>query len=428
MISHEPTVPLAPRAGWRGLVLICGLWVGGASAARAGDVDAAVFDRVWTLVRDHFYDRELHGVDWEAMREHYRPLYLAAEEPGAGREVLQKMLAELKASHTSVLETPVYRSMMAELQNDPAPTFGLLLEESLPGRLFVRSMFEGGPAAVAGCRLGERVVAVNGTEPMSSVAVVDAGFDPALPGPRLFSIVARTSGSRVRLTLQSDPCGERTREVELVAESMTGVDATRRGARVVSHDGVRIGVVHVWYCQEGAVDAVREALTGKLADCDALILDLRGRGGMTDVAAGLLDLFRGAKKRMVGPARQPPLWNKPVVALIDGRTRSAKELMAYRLRKARLATLVGERTEGAVLGAVFHALPDGAFLELASTDVPIDGDRLEGVGVEPDVPVDFPVAYANGVDSIFERGKQLAAERVNERRRHKAPAGAKGPL
>ncbi|MBL8767529.1 MAG: hypothetical protein JNL94_09205 [Planctomycetes bacterium] len=410
--------------GWLALVLAVGL----GSPARAAEADVAVFDRVWTVVRDHFYDRELHGVDWDAMREHYRPRYESAVGADERRAVLQRLLSELRASHTSVLEQPVYRSMMAELNNEPLPTFGVLLEESLPGRLFVRSMFEGGPAAVAGCSIGDRVVRVNGVDAVTSPFVVDAGFDPALPGPRLYSIPARAAGSRVRLTLQSDPAGERVREVELVAEAMTGVDATRRGARVVERDGVRVGVVHVWYCQRGVVDAVREALTGPLADCDALVLDLRGRGGMSDVAAALVDLFRGEKRRVVGTARHPPLWRKPVIALIDGRTRSAKELMAFRLRAANLATLVGERTEGAVLGAAFFALQDGAYLELASVDVPIDGERLEGVGVEPDVAVDFPVAYANGADPILERGLELASASVVTRRRHRAPLGAKGPL
>lgn len=414
----------AVRSGW----LAVALWVGLGAFARAGEADVAVFDRVWTLVRNHFYDRELHGVDWDAMRDHYRPRYVAAPDARSSRAVLQDLLAELKASHTSVLERSVYQSMMAELQNEPKPTFGLLLEESLPGRLFVRSMFEGGPAAVAGCVVGDRVVLVNGVDPMASPLVVDAGFDPALPGPRLFAIPATAVGSRVRLSLQADPAGDDVREVELVGEAMTGVDATRRGVRVIEQSGVRIGVVHVWYCQEGAVDAVREALTGPLAECDALVLDLRGRGGMTDVAAGLLDLFRGKTRRAFGPARHAPLWNKPVIALIDGRTRSAKELMAFRLRKARLATLVGERTEGAVLGAAFHALPDGAYLELASVDVPIDGERLEGIGVEPDVPVDFPVAYARGVDPIQERGVELAVAQVKARRAHRAPTGAKGPI
>lgn len=415
------------RGGW----LAVALWIGGAApgqVSQAGEADIAVFDRVWALVRDQFYDRELHGVDWEAMRAHYRPLYLASAEPSSSRAILQKLLAELGASHTSVLERPVYQSTMAELQNEPRPTFGVLLEESLPGRLFVRSMFEGGPAASAGCRIGDRVLRVNGVDPLRSPMIVDAGFDPALPGPRLFSIVARAAGSRVALTLQSDPAGEHVREVELVGEAMTGVDATRRGVRVVERDGIRVGVVHVWYCQLGVVEAVREALTGPLADCDALVLDLRGRGGMSDVAAKLLDLFRGKTRRMIGPAREPPLWKKPVIALIDARTRSAKELMAYRLRKGRLATLVGERTEGAVLGAMFHPLPDGAYLEIATVAVPIDGESLEGVGVEPDIAVDFPVAYANDADPIFERGWNLAVDEVKTRRRHRVQVGAKGPL
>ena len=33
-----------------------------------------VFDEGWRLLRDNFYDEKMHGVDWNAVRAHYRPL------------------------------------------------------------------------------------------------------------------------------------------------------------------------------------------------------------------------------------------------------------------------------------------------------------------------------------------------------------------
>jgi carboxyl-terminal processing protease len=116
-------------------------------------------------------------------------------------------------------------------------------------------------------------------------------------------------------------------------------------------------------------------------------------------------------------------WDKPLVVLIDGRTRSAKEVFAHAIRSRRLGWLVGERTEGAVLGAAFHPLPDGSVLELPAMEVPVPGARLEGVGVAPHVRASCPLPYASGADPIFEAGCAVAIRAVRDGRRAPAVVG-----
>ncbi|MFG0317580.1 MAG: S41 family peptidase [Planctomycetota bacterium JB042] len=388
--------------------------------ATAAEEDAALFDAVWETVAESFYDSGLHGVDWPALRRIYRPLVLEADGEDEVRALLLEMLAELRASHTTILDESVHRAMMRELLDRPGPTFGTVLEESLPGRLFVRATYEGGPASEVGLVLGDRVVTIDGVPALESPALVDAGYDPGLPGPRLFFLDA-SGHDALRLTIQSTPDADDRRDVVVRTESMTAVDAARRSVRVVERDGVRVGTLHLWFCSRGVTDVLREAVRGPLADCDVLVLDVRGRGGFADVVGELLDVFRGEGgivRRLRGRGRRPPEWDKPLVVLTDDRSRSAKELFAYRVRESGLGRLVGQRTEGAVLGAMFHRLPDGSVLELAGLAVPIDGVVLEGNGVPPHHEVDFVVPYAGGVDPIFEKGCEVAVELVaGERRR-----------
>ncbi|MEA2601583.1 MAG: carboxyl-terminal processing protease [Acidobacteriota bacterium] len=54
-------------------------------------------------------------------------------------------------------------------------------------------------------------------------------------------------------------------------------------------------------------------------------------------------------------------------------------------------------------------LTDGSLLFLAVEDVRIDGERLEGVGVQPDVAVPAPLPYADGADPQLERALDVAA-------------------
>ena len=89
--------------------------------------------------------------------------------------------------------------------------------------------------------------------------------------------------------------------------------------------------------------------------------------------------FRGE-----APQTFRPHWNRPVVMVVDGRSRSGKELLAYAFKKQRLGPLVGSRTAGAVSAGGVYLLPDGCALYLARASVKVDGEVLEGVGVSPD--------------------------------------------
>ena len=103
-----------------------------------------------------------------------------------------------------------------------------------------------------------------------------------------------------------------------------------------------------------------------------LIRDLRKHGGVTGVAVPREPHFAG-----------------PVYLLVDGRTSSASEPLAHALKVAKRATVIGERTAGAMLTALPHALGDGWVVTIPQADfITADGRRLEGAGVEPDVKTD----------------------------------------
>jgi carboxyl-terminal processing protease len=102
------------------------------------------------------------------------------------------------------------------------------------------------------------------------------------------------------------------------------------------------------------------------------------------------------------PTTVEAAWHKPVVMLIDSGTRSGKELLAYAFKKHKVGVLVGERTAGAVLGGSPRPLSDGSLLLIAVTDVRVDGEKLEGVGVSPDIEVRRDLPYSAGKDPQIE--------------------------
>jgi hypothetical protein len=82
----------------------------------------------------------------------------------------------------------------------------------------------------------------------------------------------------------------------------------------------------------------------------------------------------------------PTQFTGEVFVVTDRRTGSASEPLAHLLKATRRATLVGERTGGAMLLALPYPLTDGFVVTVPKADYYAgDGTRLEGRGVEPDL-------------------------------------------
>ena len=69
-------------------------------SARSAQQDTQVFDEAWRIVRDKFYDRNLKGLDWEAVGNRHRADYENAKTDAERSAAINAMLAELGASHT----------------------------------------------------------------------------------------------------------------------------------------------------------------------------------------------------------------------------------------------------------------------------------------------------------------------------------------
>ena len=60
---------------------------------------AQIFDEVWRRYRDFFYVENLHGYDWEALRDRYRPLLEHVAHRSDLNYVIGEMIGELNVGH-----------------------------------------------------------------------------------------------------------------------------------------------------------------------------------------------------------------------------------------------------------------------------------------------------------------------------------------
>ncbi|MDW9528837.1 PDZ domain-containing protein [Sinorhizobium meliloti] len=366
-----------------------------------------IFDRVVTLVADNFHDPSALDGFGAAVRQELDggdPLNAKSTEPRVDAAI-ERILASLDASHTArftqdsiayyeladIFRYAIRHDMKRLFPPDGRASYagvGMVtrMENGLP---FVSDVYDGSPADKAGIRVGDEVLSVDGA-----------------PYREIESFRGRT-GQKVEIRLRRNAGAQpftTSVAVERLRPLPTFEKAIENSVSVNVSDGRRIGYLRLWTLSspDGLDIAARELATGRLKDADGVVVDLRGRwgGGPPDAA----ELFVGDTPnfRLISRSGKDMLanvrWHRPVVAIIDEGSRSGLELFAYAL-KANGIPLVGTRTAGALLAGRAYLLPDDSMLELAVSDAVIDdGVRLEGRGVEPDVPVPFALPYAGGRD------------------------------
>ena len=392
------------------------------SAPASPSGNEAVLDEVWRTVRDHFYDPRLGGLDWDAVRARYAPQAAAATSEEALAAVINAMLATLHASHTA-LYTPaepayyqladIFAGALRHRGLERAfpegrityPGIGLFTRTDAQGRVFVAGVIDDAPAQRAGLLVGDEILAVDGA-PFRPVL----SFKDKVGSPVTLSV--RRSAGGPPLHLSVTPAALQPHEMFL--------HGLRASARLIpTGNGLRVGYAHLWsYAGRAYQDALEELVSeGPLKDADALVIDLReGWGG---AVPEYLDLFNARAPTMQVRGRdgrtelENVKWRRPAALLVNERSRSGKEVLAYGFKKYRLGEVVGTRTEGAVLAATAFLMSNGDLLLLAVDDVRVDGERLEGRGVEPSVPVPVDPSYAAGRDPQRDRAVEVLSSRVS---------------
>lgn len=248
--------------------------------------------------------------------------------------------------------------------------------------LEVLAAMPGTPAARAGLRVGDRIVAVDGR------TLADGSADQAAARLR------GEPGSAIALTVERDdvPLLELnvTRELIHVA-SVTSelLDADLGYLRIRSFQYNTAGET---------ADALRD-LARRQPALAGLVLDLRGNpGGVLNAAVAVADQFlndglivttesRGHTERRRYAANSGDMADGvPVVVLVDRASASGAEIVAGALQANRRAVIMGETTYGKGSIQSVWPLANGTGMRLTTSRYfTPDGRAIQAKGIEPDV-------------------------------------------
>ncbi|MBI3098993.1 MAG: hypothetical protein HYY93_12240 [Planctomycetes bacterium] len=392
------------------------------------------FEAVWQTIRDGHYGPESLGVDWNAVREKYRPRVTAAGSAGELYQLLNLMLGELGQSHcaamppapvaeaaakpaaagTSAAATAPGESAAAESGEIGDPGIEV---RAVEGVACIVSVAPDSPAARAGVKPGFILRGVNGqpvTAPPASnreheLVEWSFGAQRGIFGPL---------GDGVLLTVSDGP--EATpREVKVGRSLMASASLGHLGPIPARFESRRlageIGYIRLGSFFTPVFEKYQKAMK-EHRDAKALVLDLRGNpGGLGLIAGGVCGyLIRerielGTSRMKTGEIRfpvfpRPKPFTGKVAILIDEMSASTSEIVAGGLQEAGRARVFGHRTSGAVLPSVVVKLPDGGLLQYPTADfVTPKGVRLEGKGVAPDEEVWWTIKdCAAGRDPILD--------------------------
>ncbi|GAB5405687.1 MAG: hypothetical protein Aurels2KO_39180 [Aureliella sp.] len=396
MIAH-----VDPRAEWKQMVV-----------------------EAWRYQRDFFYDPNMHGVDWPAVREQYLKLLPDAASRDDVGFIIAEMISELNVGHAYYRGVPLDE----DVPSSRTAVLGCELE-AVDGKFRIAEFWEGGvwdtdaqsPLRTAGVKAGQYLLEVEGSELSTNSNPYQALA--GLAGKLVEVVVSDDTklddgDTRIAVTLPRSDGDLRFRH--WIERNRAYVDEKTDG---------KVGYIFVTNTgRPGQNDLFRQfyAQSGKAA----LIIDERWNGG-GQIPTRFIELLNRpvtnywARRDSVDWVWPPDSHQGPKCMLINGMSGSGGDMFPALFKQNKLGKLIGRRTWGGLVGIQGNLeLIDGGSVTVPSfAYYQNDGTwGIEGHGVDPDIEViDDPARMVDGGDPQLDAAIKHMLEQI-ETSGYKPPA------
>jgi tricorn protease len=370
-----------------------------------------VFEEVWRRYRDFFYVKNMHGYDWKALGDQYRPLVDHVAHRSDLNYVLGEMVAELSVGHAYIaggdFEIPDRPKVAL-----PGARFEL---DEASGRYRIAKILSGhneetkyrSPLTAVGIDInpGDYVLAIDGEDlaaPDNPYRLLQHKTDP------------------VTLTISTKPEKEGAREITYQPITSEGsllylgwvLDNRDRVHKMTSG---KVGYLHI---PDMSSEGIYEFIKWFYPQIrkEGLIVDVRSNGG-GNVSQWIIERL---DSKLLGtrfgyssdePRTYPyTVFHGHKVCLMNETSASDGDIFPHRFRKSGLGPLIGKRSWGGVVGISSRGpLLDGGtvYVPMQATNDTDGAYIIEGHGVDPDIIVENdPQSVVKGRDPQLERGVQ----------------------
>ncbi len=366
-------------------------------------------------VKKHYYDKNLHGLDWSANVKTFEARVDNAASLNRGLSEVAAALDVLNDSHTFFLPPPrPYKH-----------NYGWIISMIGP-KCFVLQVKPGSDAEKKGVKTGDQVLTINGFAPdRDNLWKMNFVYNVLRPQPALRVEILTPEGEHKDLEIVAE-----MRELPKVRD-LTGqgvwdyfreIEDSVHESRMrwtETEDGIMILKFPSFVYTQSQVDEVLK----KARKHSALIIDLRGNGGgrvdtMREFLSNFFDheikiadrQMRGNSKPETAKPHGKDVFAGKLLVLVDSRSASASEILARVVQLEKRGTVLGDQSAGAVMESIRYNYHIGfdtrTFYGASITEANLimaDGKSLEKVGVTPDEAV-----LVSGKDLALKRDPEMA--------------------
>jgi tricorn protease len=380
-----------------------------------------MFTDAWRMERDYFYDRNMHGVNWQGVYDQYRPLVDRVTDRYELDDLLAQMISELSALHMFVYGGD--KRLAADNISNGYLGANLTRDESRGG-FVISHIFRSDPDFPADLSPLDRP----GLKIHEGDVITDINGIKTLDFQQINQILVNKADVQVRLKLKNskgEPYDEVVKPLNATAFSNLRYNEweyTRR-LEVDNTSASRIGYLHLKAMGSGDYDDFVKNFYPAI-NKEGLSIDVRhNRGGNIDswVLEKLMRKawFYWAPRVGQSTPNMQYAFAGHLVVLMDERTASDGEAFSEGFRRLGLGKIIGKRTWGGEIWlSSGNRLVDNGIATAAETGVySPDGEWLiEGWGVEPDIEIDnLPNESFKGKDAQLEAAVQYLLKLMKEK-------------
>lgn len=389
---------------------------------------ANIYRDTWRIQREFFYDPKMHGADWNAIYEKYRPFLAAVGHRADLGYVIAMMGGELAVGHS-------YLTGTGDIPGEEPVSVGLLgADVSVEnGRYRIRRIYSGenwnpdlrAPLSGPGINVaeGDYILEVNGR--------------PLPAAVNFYSLFEGTAGRQTVIRVNKTPAPEGSRLVTVIPvasenglRTRAWVEGNRRLVDKLS--GGRLA--YVWLPNTGGpgYTSFTRYFYAQQEKDGAIIDERYNQGGMVaDYIVNELDRKpMGSFSLRDGKPFTSPMAGiyGPKVMIINESAGSGGDALPYYFKLRKIGPLVGTTTWGGLVGTtgVPVTIDGGGITAPGLAFFNLKGEwDVENIGVAPDIEVEnTPVEVIKGRDPQLERSVTEALKLLEQNpvRRLQRPA------
>ena len=369
-----------------------------------------MFNHVYRQEKERFYNKGMHGVDWEALTQAYKKFLPYINNNYDFAELLSEYLGELNVSHTG----SGYRAPQG-FDRVITANLGLFFDLNWDGDgLKVTEIIEMGPFDKSSSKLavGDIIVAIDGVK--------------ILKNQDYFPLLDRKAGKRTLISIKK-ASGEEVEMVTLpISQSKLNELLYKRWVKntakmVTELSGGRLGYVHIEGMNDKSFRTVYSDILGRYNHCEGIVIDTRFNGGGR-LHEDIEVLFSGQKyltQEIRGkdacdmPSRR---YNKPSIMLMGEANYSNAHGTPWVYKHKNMGLLVGKPVPGTMTSVSWETLQDPTLY----FGIPVVGYRtaegtyLENDQLNPDIDVEnTKELVVNGRDEQLEAAVKALLEQID---------------